>query len=137
MFENNETSQNHTAEYQNLRRLFMLRNFAIICQLIAVYITQIYLDIALPVLSIGMVIFAFSLFNLFTLFRLRWGGQVTQLEFLLQLLVDVIFLTALLYLTGGASNPFVLLFFIADHNRNSCTIDTLYLGANINHCRLL
>ena len=101
-----------TAEYLNLRRLFMLRNVAIIGQLLAVYITQIYLNIALPVLSIGMVILSFALFNLFTLIRLRLGGNVSQLEFLFQLLVDVIILTALLYLTGGATNPFVLLFLL-------------------------
>ncbi|MCK4743113.1 MAG: hypothetical protein KAT25_04780 [Sulfuriflexus sp.] len=101
-----------TAEYLNLRRLFMLRNIAIIGQLLAVYITQIYLDIALPVLSIGLVIFTFALFNLFTLFRIRWGGEVSQLEFLFQLLADVFILTALLYLTGGATNPFVLLFLL-------------------------
>jgi len=101
-----------TAEYLNLHRLFMLRNFAIIGQLIAVYITQIYLDIALPVLTISFIIFTFALFNLFTLLRLRNGGVVTQLEFLMQLLADVLILTALLYLTGGATNPFVLLFLL-------------------------
>jgi len=101
-----------TAEYVNLHRLFMLRNIAIIGQLIAVYTTQIVLHIPLPILSISLVIFTLALFNLFTIFRLRWGGQVTQLEFLLQLLVDVLVLTALLYLTGGATNPFVLMFLL-------------------------
>ena len=112
MLGNTNNSINQTAEYLNLRRLFMLRNVAILGQLLAVYVTQIYLDIALPVLSIGLVIFSFALFNLFTLLRLRWGGEVSQLEFLLQLLVDVFILTALLYLTGGATNPFVLLFLL-------------------------
>jgi len=112
MLKNKTTSITQTAEYLNLCRLFMLRNVAIIGQLLAVYITQIYLNIALPVLSIGLVIFIFALFNLFTLFRIRWGGEVSQLEFLFQLLVDVFILTALLYLTGGASNPFVLLFLL-------------------------
>jgi len=101
-----------TAEYINLHRLFMLRNIAIMGQLVAVYVTQIYLHIPLPVLSISLVIFTLALFNLFTIFRLRWGGKVTQLEFLLQLLVDVLVLTALLYLTGGATNPFVLMFLL-------------------------
>jgi len=112
IFKNQASPITQTAEYINLRRLFMLRNVAIIGQLLAVYITQIYLDIPLPVLSIGLVIFTFALFNLFTLFRLRWGGTVSQLEFLLQLLADVFILTALLYLTGGATNPFVLLFLL-------------------------
>jgi len=112
MLKNTSPIATQTAEYLNLRRLFMLRNVAIIGQLIAVYVTQIYLNIPLPVLSIGLVIFTFALFNLFTLLRLRWGGEVSQLEFLFQLLADVFILTALLYLTGGASNPFVLLFLL-------------------------
>jgi len=112
MLKNKTATMTQTAEYLNLRRLFMLRNVAIIGQLLAVYITQIYLNIALPVLSIGLVIFTFALFNLFTLLRIRWGGEVSQLEFLFQLLADVFILTALLYLTGGATNPFVLLFLL-------------------------
>ncbi len=112
MLEKTKPSVTQTAEYLNLRRLFMLRNVAILGQLVAVYVTQIQLAIALPVLSIGLVIFTFALFNLFTLLRLRWGGEVTQLEFLFQLLADVFILTALLYLTGGATNPFVLLFLL-------------------------
>jgi len=112
MLNSQNTTATQTAEYLNLCRLFMLRNVAIIGQLVAVYITQIHLNIALPILSIGLVIFAFALFNLFTLLRIRWGGDVSQLEFLFQLLADVFILTALLYLTGGASNPFVLLFLL-------------------------
>jgi len=112
ILKNTAQAMPQTAEYQNLRRLFMLRNVAIVGQLSATYITQTYLHIALPTFSIGFVIFAFALFNLFTFFRIRWGGNVSQLEFLFQLLVDVFILTALLYLTGGAGNPFVLLFLL-------------------------
>jgi len=112
MFKSKTSTNRQTAEYLNLRRLFMLRNVAIIGQLMAVYITQIYLDISIPVLSIGFVIFTFALFNLFTLLRMRWGGDVSQLELLFQLLADVFILTTLLYLTGGATNPFVLLFLL-------------------------
>jgi len=109
---NTPTAIADTAENINLHRLFMLRNIAITGQLVAVYVTQIVLHIPLPILSISLVIFTLALFNLFTVFRLRWGGKVTQLEFLLQLLVDVLVLTALLYLTGGATNPFVLMFLL-------------------------
>jgi len=112
MLKNTTKPMSQKAEYQNLRRLFMLRNIEIVGQLIAIYVTQTYLNIALPLLPIGFIIFTFALFNLFTLFRLCWGENISQLEFFFQLLVDVFILTALLYLTGGASNPFVLLFLL-------------------------
>ncbi|MGD8999644.1 MAG: ATP-binding protein [Granulosicoccaceae bacterium] len=99
-----------TVERINLKRLFVLRNIAIIGQLVAVYASIYVLELALPVVLLGMVITAHAMFNLFTRFRLHWGGRISQIEFLLQLLADVVVLTTLLYLTGGATNPFVLLF---------------------------
>ena len=112
MLKSSTPAISETAEYINLHRLFMLRNIAIIGQLIAVYVTQIVLQVPLPILSISLVIITLALFNLFTVFRLRMGGRVTQLEFFLHLLVDVLVLTALLYLAGGATNPFVLMFLL-------------------------
>jgi two-component system sensor histidine kinase RegB len=99
-----------TVERINLKRLFMLRNIAILGQLVAVYTSIYVLQLVLPFTLLGMVITAHGMFNLFTLFRLHWGGRISQIEFLLQLLVDVVVLTTLLYLTGGATNPFVMLF---------------------------
>lgn len=99
-----------TVERSNLNRLFVLRNIAIAGQLMAVYASIYMLEQALPVVLLGMVISTHAMFNLFTRFRLQWGGRISQIEFLLQLLADVAVLTTLLYLTGGATNPFVLLF---------------------------
>lgn len=100
----------HSAEYTNLHRLLALRNIAIVGQILAVYIAAGHMGMRLPVISIGMVIAILAAFNLFSRMRLKWGGSVSPFEFLFQLIVDVLVLSALLYQTGGASNPFVLLF---------------------------
>ncbi len=98
------------ANLANLQRLFALRNIAILGQCAAVAIAAFYLHMPLPLPAIFMVIGALGLFNACTGLYLRRGNEVTQQAFFLQLSVDVLALTALLYLTGGAGNPFVLLF---------------------------
>lgn len=101
-----------SAERINLHRLFVLRNIAILGQILAVFIAFKYLDMRIPVITLGFVILILGVFNLFTRLRLKWGGAISPMEFLLQLTVDVLVLTALLYQTGGASNPFVLMFLL-------------------------
>lgn len=104
--------QNDPAERQNLRRLLSLRNIAVIGWGLTIYMVVAFVGMPLPASSMALVIIALALFNLVTWLRLKWGGRVGQLEFLLQLMVDVVALTSLLYLSGGASNPFVLLFLL-------------------------
>jgi len=49
----------------------------------------------------------FSFIHLLTCFRLKNSLPVTQFEFFIQLLMDVFFLSALFYFSGGANNPFI------------------------------
>ncbi|WP_126452663.1 ATP-binding protein [Sulfuriflexus mobilis] len=100
------------AERQNLRRLFTLRIITVICWGVLIYAVVAFLGMPIPATSMSLVLIALALFNVFTRLRLTWGGPVGQLEFLLQLMVDVLALSSLLYLSGGASNPFVLLFLL-------------------------
>jgi len=44
--------------------------------------------------------------------RIRRGGQIREVELFAQLLLDVTVLSALLYLSGGSSNPFVSLYLL-------------------------
>ena len=90
----------------------MLRTIAVIGWALTIYIVIVFLGMPIPVSSMSLVIIALALFNVFTWLRLKWGGPVGQLEFLLQLMVDVLALSILLYLSGGATNPFVLLFLL-------------------------
>lgn len=103
---------NDQAERQNLQRLFLLRAIAVAGWGLTIYAVVAILGMPIPASSMYMVVIALALFNVFTWLRLKRGGPVGQLEFLLQLMVDVLALSILLYLSGGASNPFVLLFLL-------------------------
>lgn len=94
----------------HLQKLFRLRNLAILGQLLAVNLTQYTLDIALPLREIGFVILLVTLFNVFVWLRLRQPKIVTENEIFIHLAIDVFALALLLYFTGGATNPFVMLF---------------------------
>jgi two-component system sensor histidine kinase RegB len=97
----------------HLRQLFLIRNVAISGILVAIFIAHFLLEIALPLIPLLLVMCFLILFNLFTWFR-AWKGlsAVTQQEFFIHLLIDILYFSVLLYLTGGASNPFSLVFLI-------------------------
>ena len=90
----------------NLRQLALLRTVAISGQTIALAFVQVGLGIPLPIVSLACAIGILALFNLGTWLRLRVARPVSDIELLVQILVDITVLTVLLYFTGGANNPF-------------------------------
>jgi two-component system, sensor histidine kinase RegB len=95
-----------------LRRLALLRVFALVSQTVTVLTTHYAMEIRLPLAPMFAVIAALGLFNLAVWLRLQRPWPVTRLEFLGHLLVDVVTLTLLLYFSGGSTNPFVSLFLL-------------------------
>ncbi|MEO5574231.1 MAG: ATP-binding protein [Gammaproteobacteria bacterium] len=96
----------------NLQRLFWLRNIAIAAQLVVIAWVHVGLEIPLPLKSMVFVIALLALFNVFAGLRLRRRWPVTDAEIFAQLLVDVAALTALLFYSGGATNPFISLYLL-------------------------
>lgn len=96
-----------TASRTNLRRLALVRLIA--TAMTAALITYAYfrpdLSFTYPV-HLGL-LGGLSLFTLLTYWRLSYPWPVTDLEYFSQLLIDLIFITALLAVSGSASNPFV------------------------------
>ncbi|QHE88832.1 HAMP domain-containing histidine kinase [Hydrogenophaga sp. BPS33] len=70
------------------------------------------LNITIPIQHMFAVLAGLVVFNVVSLLRWRTRVRVTDAELLLALLVDVGALTAQLYLSGGASNPFVFLYLL-------------------------
>ena len=99
-----------SANKTHLNRLFKLRFIAILGQIIAVLFTQYFLKIELPLLPIGNIVLLVVLFNAYVWSRLAKKDSITENEVFIHLSFDVIILGLLLYFTGGATNPFVLLF---------------------------
>lgn len=68
--------------------------------------------IALPVADLIIPFAILALVNLLTFSRLKQKLPVTEIEFFIQLLIDICCLTAVFYFSGGANNPFVSYFLV-------------------------
>lgn len=89
-------------------KLLLLRSGSIIIQLATVLGIFFVMDLAIAVMPILLVICAETVFHLLSVLVYR-KRHVRQFDLVLQLLADVVFLTLLLSLSGGATNAFVSL----------------------------
>ncbi len=97
---------------QNLQWLFILRNLMIGGESLLLLISIDILKIPLYQEAIWLTIIAIAAVNLYTWMRLKTDIPVTEIEMCSQLTLDVLAITALLYLTGGATNPFTWIFLL-------------------------
>lgn len=101
-----------SASVLNLRHLFWIRvllSTSIGCALAYTYF-QLHLPLNYPVLLILLGLFAASTVALAvraTPLRRTATQPITPIEYFLQLLVDIALFSAVLYFSGGASNPFI------------------------------
>ncbi len=102
----------HVAGRQNLRLLVQLRWIAVLGQVLAIAVAVAGFSLALPLSDMGAVVVLLIVYNFFSQLRLKWHLPVSQIELFLALLVDVMALTAQLYLSGGATNPFIFLYLL-------------------------
>ncbi len=96
-----------SAARQNLRQLSIIRNIALGGQLLALLFFSQIQDIGLPVITLSVVLAFYGIVIAATWWRTFQSPTITELEFFCHLLIDILFFTALLYFSGGASNPFV------------------------------
>ncbi|CAB3766061.1 ATP-binding protein [Paraburkholderia solisilvae] len=94
----------------NLGHLFWLRSLAIIGQLLTIAFVQIFVGATLPLPAMLLVIGLEVIFNGFTWLRVAQQRPESNLELFGQLWVDLGALSALLFLSGGTTNPFVSLY---------------------------
>lgn len=81
--------------------------------MLTILLVQWGLGIALPLTEMAMVIALLVLLNLASLLRHhRRGAEVSNAELFIALLFDVGALTTQLYLSGGATNPFISLYLL-------------------------
>jgi len=95
----------------NLQRLLLIRLIVYVCQLSALVFAW-FLDYSLEYTPIISVMGFILVINAWVFFRLLHQSIVSDQEFLLHLLFDVLSLSVLLYFGGGASNPFVSFFLV-------------------------
>lgn len=97
---------------QNMQQLIQLRWIAVIGQVATIMLVHHGLGIALPVTAMLLIVAGLALFNLAC--RLYWHRhrEAADAALVTGLLVDVVSLTAQLYLSGGIGNPFVFLYLL-------------------------
>ncbi|CAM5776740.1 two-component sensor histidine kinase [Labrys miyagiensis] len=101
-----------TTNKKNLYLLIQLRWLAVIGQVVTILFVDLALGIALPLIEMAAVIVFLVALNVVSLLRYRSQDAVSNTELFLELLLDVAALTVQLYLSGGASNPFIYLYLL-------------------------
>jgi two-component system sensor histidine kinase RegB len=89
-----------------------LRWGAVFCQAILILIAYSYLEIALPIVFVSIIILFEAASNLFFIFLTSRKKGIPEWLFGLVMFMDIILLTALLYYTGGPMNPFTFLYLV-------------------------
>jgi len=97
---------------ESLQWLFILRNLMIGGESLLLLISIDLLKIPLHEEALWLTILAIGSVNLYTWMRLKTDAPVTEIEIFSQLAIDVLAIAALLYLTGGATNPFTWIFLL-------------------------
>lgn len=97
---------------KNMHLLIQLRWIAVIGQIATIELAFYGLGIALPMRLMWAALGLLLAFNVVSLLRWRTRSTFSQTELFVSLLVDVAMLTTQLYLSGGASNPFVFLYLL-------------------------
>lgn len=97
---------------RNMALLVQLRWIAIAGQLATILIVHFGMGIRLPLVSMLVVPCIAALMNVGSMMVLRRRSDISHAELFLALLFDVLALTTQLYLSGGATNPFISLFLV-------------------------
>ncbi|MEJ8812621.1 ATP-binding protein [Variovorax ureilyticus] len=97
---------------KNMQQLIQLRWIAVVGQVATILVVHFGFGIRLPLDQMLAVLAGLAAFNAASQLRWRIPRDVTNTELFIALLVDVGMLTAQLYLSGGAANPFVFLYLL-------------------------
>ncbi len=98
--------------HSHLRRLFLLRCIAILAQFATLILVHRFLSKDFAWTPMLGAVCLLTLANVLTWWRLSLDFPVGNLELFLQLSVDVLVLTVLLYYGGGSTNPFVSIYLL-------------------------
>jgi two-component system sensor histidine kinase RegB len=106
------SSIQQAANRRNLLLLVTLRWLAVAGQVATIILVRAWLGVPLPLMPMAVVLLFLVALNLASLYRCRTGPPISGLELFTGLLLDVAALTVQLYLSGGATNPFISLFLL-------------------------
>lgn len=93
-------------------RLVRLRALAVGALAVGLLAVELGLGLSLPTGGLAALATGLAVFDVFAWRRARRFAAVSEMEVFLHLVVDVTALSAVLYLTGGATNPLVVLYLV-------------------------
>lgn len=114
-----------TVHLLNFRWLTALRWAAVVGQTMTVVCVTTFLGVKLPLLPLGVILGAEFLLNLLAWYRGKTHEQLREAELALWVGLDLVSFTAILYFTGGPSNPFNF-FYMVHVAMASLTLHALY-----------
>jgi len=94
-------------QHEALGRLIWMRSIAVTVEAFGVVVASIWLHVHMPVEPVFLVLGLLAMFNIWTWWRMQKPEAIGNLGLFIQLFVDIAALSVLLYMTGGATNPFV------------------------------
>ena len=97
---------------QNLLRLCVIRSILIVVLLAGAFWLRFSETMHFPSVTVFTILSLMVVINALILLRLRSDSPVSEKEFFANLLLDVFFLTLVLYFTGGSTNPLVSYYLI-------------------------
>ena len=97
---------------KNMLQLVQLRWFAVAGQLVTILTVHFGFGIHLPLDRMLHAVLFLVVFNILCLLHWRDGRPVSDKQLFIALLFDVATLTLLLFLSGGAENPFIFLYLL-------------------------
>ncbi len=97
---------------RNLKRLLQMRSILILCQAALVLLSFLMPEIHLDLWPMMVVIGAYAVVNIASIRMLHGHEQISERAYFAQLILDVAFLTVLLYFSGGYTNPFISLYLL-------------------------
>ncbi len=96
----------------SLHRLIVLRCLAIVLQIITLLVAVFYLNQTLPLAPISLVIVLYACLTIYSWLYQRSSEFIDSTEYSLHLLADITVLSSLLYFSGGATNPFTMVYLL-------------------------
>ncbi|WP_169566632.1 ActS/PrrB/RegB family redox-sensitive histidine kinase [Sneathiella limimaris] len=95
-----------------LQSLVYIRWLAILGQAFAIFLVHVGLGYELPIVPASLLVSASAILNVLVSINSRPATRLSDRGAILYLFYDALQLTGLLYLTGGLTNPFSLLFLV-------------------------
>lgn len=115
------------APTQNLNRLLWIRWVLLLCLVFGVVIAKQFFAASLPIKTLVIILIVAVVVNVLTHWRLKQGWPLTDKEFAIQILLDIIGITSIFYFSGGASNPFVS-YYLVPLIISATTLPWMYTG---------